>query len=151
MDKAALLASLAAKSWVDHVYDEHLDNEDDGFNYYSVRIRELRGSVGAHRQVKFYVVDDGGAGEVALWQGVEPTPHHNTSEFRKWMFDAYVTNPLNFPGLILHYVDEVGEWAYISYIVSDAQAQFWVRKGQSPVATTFDYDSFKYTERIDGA
>ena len=150
MNKAALLADLAAKSWVDEVFTEELDNEDDGFNYYSVRIRELRGSVGAHRQIKFYVVDDGGPGEVALWQGIEPVPHHNTSEFRKWMFDAYTASPSTFPGLILHYVDEIGEWAYISYIVAGVQTQFYVERDEDPVATTFDYASFDHTERIDG-
>lgn len=127
MTKAELLADLAAKDFVSWVSDAPtlVKDDADGFRYYNVRIRETRGGVGGFRQIPFYVVDEGGPAEEAFFQGADPFPTHNTSEFRKWMLDAYQAAPSTYRGLIVHHIDELAETAILSWFAADWTRTFY--------------------------
>lgn len=163
MTKAELLADLAAKPFVAEVYGTgSAQSTGNPETYYNVRIREAPSAaspVGGFRQVAFYVIGEGTQDEEAFYQGGDPFPTTNASEFRKWMLGVYEGAPGTYPGLIVHQIDEVAETA----IISRFKTTDWTREfiyvdrnnaageGVLNVLPSFDLALLEYSKRLDGA
>ncbi len=72
MDKAELLAALTGK--FDTVLSVAKRSEVADLTYYAANVFNVVGNVGRTVNVMFFVIDDGGAGEVAYWGSAEPKP-----------------------------------------------------------------------------
>lgn len=134
MNKQELLFDLEKKEWCAFVeIPELLEVKKDGTNWYVVNIRDESDSkVGTYRNVHFYVVDEGGAGEVALYKDQEPDETQNrVSKLKQWLFIEADNNPDDFKGIQILWLSE--KLNMIIYSILDGtplkQKVFYVRRG----------------------
>lgn len=74
MTKAELLVDLASKSWVHHLSGAPSFKElkPDGTNWYAQNLADVFADTSVYRNVDFYVMDEGGAGEEAFYKDKIP-------------------------------------------------------------------------------
>lgn len=154
MTKIEFLADLASKNWCVYVgTPELLETKDDGANWYAVNIRDESGKVGGYQNIHFYVVDEGGAGETALYKDHEPLETQNTiSDLKRWMLDAVDVNPNNYKGIQILWTSE--RWDMVIYNVLEGspleQVTYYIRRGNGApvVISNFDIELLKSIFRI---
>lgn len=75
MTKSELLVDLQGKSWVLALMgDPDLVGTENSTNIYSQKIFETALDTGTFRNIFFYVYDEGGAGEIAMYKDEIPKP-----------------------------------------------------------------------------
>lgn len=93
---------------------------------------------------------------VAYYQGSEPAPHSQLSEFRKWLLAQYTGTPGDYRGVLLHHVDEITETAIISRLEGTttlARVFYFSKKGQQLVEIsdgTAELAALEYNLPVDG-
>lgn len=154
MTKIEFLADLASKNWCVYVgTPELLETKEDGANWYAVNIRDVSGKVGVYRNIHFYVIDEGGTGEAALYKDIEPLESKNTmSDLKQWMINVIDNNPTNYKGIQILWVSE--RWDMVIYNILTGtpltQKTFYVRRNNgAPVEIeNFNIELLKSIFRI---
>ena len=131
-----------------------------GFSIYILQVMEDTSSVSQTHNFTIKVKDFGLGTEEAAWKGSKPDPSANLSTFRLWIAEQYIGNLSAFKGLILHYVDEVGQSCYFSKLtdvspatdpVTYEQRFYWVKMGSVPIEVpTLDVSVLEVSKSIDG-
>jgi len=134
MTKAQLLAALEAKDFVDAVgTPELLETKPDGTKWYGVNIREIKGTEGVYRNVYFYVVDEGGGGEVAYFKDEPPSQSVRNRALYEWMQGAIDGAPDNYKAAQIHWVSERYEMVVFSILDTSGADLVWqayyIRRG----------------------
>jgi hypothetical protein len=139
MTKADLLAELISFDWCDYVGDPGapVETKPDGTNWYIVNIRDVSGKTAVYRNVSFYVIDEGGAGESALYKDAEPSETQNrASALKQWILNAVDANPTNYKGIQILWISE--RWEMVIYTILTGtplvQKTFYVRKNNGAPA-----------------
>jgi hypothetical protein len=99
MNKAALLADLASKYFIENVSAPTLlETKPNGTKWYQVNINEIVNNVGTFRNVNFYVANEGQGGETAFYQDAPPSQSARLSVLDQWMLDVIDSAPDSFRG-----------------------------------------------------
>ena len=126
MTKAQFLTALGAMDFVSKVgTPELLETKPDGTKWYSVNLREVKGDACVYRNVNFYVVDEGKAGEAAFFKDEKPIQSVRTKAFYDWMKDAIKTTPDDFKGVQVNWVSEELEMVIYSKLETSGSDLVW--------------------------
>lgn len=133
MTKAALLAELLARDFVDWVGDpgDPVDTKPDGTQLYHVPIRMVTGNAATHILQAIYVVDEGGGNEAAYYKDTVPNQKPRASAMTEWMLAAIDADPESYKGIQVHWESERWEMIIFTILVGTplAQKTYYVRKG----------------------
>lgn len=139
MTEAELLADLAGRDQVDWVGTaETTETKPDGTLWRIVNYREVLQDVSTYRNQTYYVVDPGGAGEVAYYKDVEPFKAQVVrSQFRQWMIDVILANEDDYRGVTVHAFNEETEEIVMTILETSGSAPnltmtqktVWFKKG----------------------
>ena len=74
MTKQELLDDLLAKSWVNEIIGSPSlqETKPNGDKWYIINIREVTDNACTYRNIHFYVINEGEAGEIAYYKDKEP-------------------------------------------------------------------------------
>lgn len=144
--RTELLAQPGVVSMGDPVQQGNGTAGESGYGLYNCSTFYQQGGMVRHVQVAVLIKDLGQPGEDAGWHGDEPLSDLTTNDFRKWMLSQYRANPGNFPGLIIHKIDEVAETAIVSWFAGDWTRTFYfIERGQAAQALpSFDLAMLEY-------
>lgn len=121
MTKTELLVDLAARDGIDSLIGVAEDVTPSGdvgvVKWYSQAVWEVRGDAAVKKTITFYVIDEGGAGEVAYYKDAEPQsdPLVRPNALYSWMRDVVDANPNDYKGVQIHFVSE--RWEMIIYSI----------------------------------
>jgi hypothetical protein len=147
MNKTELLADLAARPYIDEVGtpknvqqtvpEGEPDEGDpipnwDGSMLYHVPIRQLSGIAGGLGLVEFYVIDDGGPGELAYYKDSPPAQRARPSAIKEWIIAAIDGDPNSYKGFSILWASERYDMVVFATLEgTPLLAKYWyVRKGQ---------------------
>lgn len=140
MNKAALLADLAARSFVLTVgTPELLNTMPDGTKYYSVPTLQNAGDAASYLNVQFYVWREGEIDEAAYYKDVPPQQKTRNTAFEEWMIGVIDAAPDSYKGIQIIWKSE--RWEMIIYSILEgtplAQHVYYFRTGDpAPVEIT---------------
>jgi len=154
MTKAELLAELATQfDSVASPVKQQGAVKADGGQVYSVMVRQNSGDTAGYRNVRFLVYNEGTGGEVAYYDQRKPVDDVvSRSTFKEWIKEQISSNPDNYKGLIIHYLNEFTEEAVFSKLEGTAvleRSYFWARRGQGiSDITNFDPTIYSKNYRV---
>jgi len=144
MTKNELLTELAARDWCENVSEPTLkETKSDGMLWYYVGVRDIGGNIGVYRNIHFYVVDEGGPGEVAYYKDSEPeNTLSRASAMTRWMKNAVLTAPDNYKGVQILWLSEKLEMVIFAVLEGTPLEQkvYYARKGQGPKTEIVNFD-----------
>jgi hypothetical protein len=141
MTKAELLVDLAGRDGIMSLVGDPVDVTPSGdvgvVLWYQQAVWEVRGDAALKKSITFYVLDEGGAGEVAYYKDAEPqtTPNVSPNALYSWMRTAIDADPNSYQAAQIHYVSERWEMVVYSILEDDgasglAWASYYVRRGE---------------------
>jgi hypothetical protein len=152
--KAEFLTALGATDFIEWVGTPELleTKPEDATKWYAVNCREVMGGTAVYRNVHFYVVDEGGAGEAAYHKDDQLIQTTKQRELYDWMLLVVDGATNNYKAIQVHWVSERFEMVVYSILIDDASDVKWqtyyVRKGHGTAQAITNHESWRLSSQF---
>jgi hypothetical protein len=151
MNRAELLLDLAARDGIMSLVGVPVDVTPSGdvgvVAWYNQAVWEVRGDAALKKSIHFYVLDEGGAGEVAYYKDYEPQklPDVDQHPFFDWMRTIIDADPDSYQMIMIHSVLERYGMIVYSTLADDGASglewsTYYYRKSGDPPSKISNHD-----------
>ena len=152
MTKAELLVDLEGRDGIASLVGAPVDVTPSGdvgvVAWYDQAVWEVRGDAALKKAIRFYVIDEGGGGEVAYYKDSEPqkVPGVEQHPFYAWMRGIIDAAPDDYQMIMVHSVIERYEMIVYSTLADDGASglewsTYYYRKSGDPPTKISNHDS----------
>lgn len=151
MTRAELLVDLATRDGIESLVGDPVDVTPSGdvgvVAWYDQTVWEVRGEAALKKSIRFYVRDEGEAGEVAWYKDAEPQSDAEVRQnaLRTWMVGVVDGNANDYKHIQIHSVMERWEMVVYSILEDDGATglewnTYYVRRGEGAPVKISNHD-----------